>query len=500
MGCAQSSLEDEQNAKISKAQIQAKRDKNMVVSLMLVGSGDSGKSTLLKQLAHINTPKFQSPDYRQTFTTTMYRNLYDGVFAIVEAHPEAVSASDLDLLKQTSASNLLPRRSAVIMGDLIKQHPSVLTNTPNLQDCFHYFIQNLCTAVEQKMKEGGEGEFDATVVGGEGFIPSVEDCVRCRVRTSGIIKQDFYISGTRFSLMDVGGQRAERRKWIHKFEDVSAIIFVCAASEYDLGMFEDPSKNRLEDSLELFGQVVTSEFLKHKPVLLYLNKKDLLVGKLKEVGLNVSGRFPGAPQGPPTELSAAVRWLTTEFEKKRNSAGRRANGDVCACNVAPRTRTTFSKCLMQARPPSSSRSSKLLASCNLSSPYVALWSGVVAPTPTQAEGNRSLDYKMRLMQLLLLVLGFALAILLVSYYAVTSHPIFSLVGFGVSSSQPSTLFLRSDFPLGLPQGNTTFVGLHSTTLTHVVCLLCPLSVDADELLVTIQTDWKALSLARTGTS
>lgn len=319
MGCAQSSLEDEQNSKISKAQIQAKRDKDMVVSLMLVGSGDSGKSTLLKQLAHLNTPKFQSADYRQTFATTMYRNLYDGVFAIAEAHPEAVSASDLDVLKQTSASNLLPRRSAEVMCDLARQHPSLLTDTPNLQDCFRTFMQNLCVAVEEKRKEGGgAGEFDATVAGGEGFVPSVEDCVRCRVRTSGIIKQEFFISGTRFTLVDVGGQRAERRKWMHKFEDVSAIIFVCAASEYDLGMFEDPGKNRLEDSLELFGQVTTSEFLKHKPVLLYLNKKDLLVGKLREVGLNVSGRFPGAPQGPPTDLPTAVRWLTSEFEKKRN--------------------------------------------------------------------------------------------------------------------------------------------------------------------------------------
>lgn len=33
--------------------------------------------------------------------------------------------------------------------------------------------------------------------------------------------------------MDVGGQRSERRKWIHCFESVTSIIFLVALSEYD---------------------------------------------------------------------------------------------------------------------------------------------------------------------------------------------------------------------------------------------------------------------------
>lgn len=37
----------------------------------------------------------------------------------------------------------------------------------------------------------------------------------------------------------MGGQRSERKKWIHCFEDVTAIIFCVAMSEYDQVLHED---------------------------------------------------------------------------------------------------------------------------------------------------------------------------------------------------------------------------------------------------------------------
>ena len=40
-------------------------------------------------------------------------------------------------------------------------------------------------------------------------------------------------------MFDVAGQRAERKKWIHYFEGVNAIIFISAMSDYDLCLAED---------------------------------------------------------------------------------------------------------------------------------------------------------------------------------------------------------------------------------------------------------------------
>lgn len=66
-----------------------------------------------------------------------------------------------------------------------------------------------------------------------------------RVRTSGIVTERYNIDGTTFEMYDVGGQRNERKKWIHCFEGVTAVIFVAAISEYDQKLFEDASTNRM---------------------------------------------------------------------------------------------------------------------------------------------------------------------------------------------------------------------------------------------------------------
>ena len=53
-------------------------------------------------------------------------------------------------------------------------------------------------------------------------------------------------------MVDVGGQRNERKKWIHCFQDVTALIFCVAMSEYDLKLYEDERVNRMHESVTLF--------------------------------------------------------------------------------------------------------------------------------------------------------------------------------------------------------------------------------------------------------
>jgi hypothetical protein len=57
-----------------------------------------------------------------------------------------------------------------------------------------------------------------------------------------------------FSIFDVGGQRSERRKWIHCFDNVTAIIFICAMSEYDQTLVED-DKTVIYNNLDLFRTI-----------------------------------------------------------------------------------------------------------------------------------------------------------------------------------------------------------------------------------------------------
>uniref|UniRef100_A0A183CRG1 G-protein alpha subunit n=1 Tax=Globodera pallida TaxID=36090 RepID=A0A183CRG1_GLOPA len=71
------------------------------------------------------------------------------------------------------------------------------------------------------------------------YRPTNMDILLTRVPTTGVVKLLFTLRNIDFNVYDVGGQRSERRKWIHFFDDVNAIIFVVAISEYDQKIRED---------------------------------------------------------------------------------------------------------------------------------------------------------------------------------------------------------------------------------------------------------------------
>lgn len=71
--------------------------------------------------------------------------------------------------------------------------------------------------------------------------------MRSRVKTTGITETTFVIGDLRYRMFDVGGQRSERKKWIHCFENVTAIIFLVAISEYDQVLIEDETVVRQEE-------------------------------------------------------------------------------------------------------------------------------------------------------------------------------------------------------------------------------------------------------------
>jgi len=54
-----------------------------------------------------------------------------------------------------------------------------------------------------------------------------------------LIQENFRLRFLLIRMFDVGGQRSERKKWIHCFEGVTAIIFCVALSEYDMALAED---------------------------------------------------------------------------------------------------------------------------------------------------------------------------------------------------------------------------------------------------------------------
>lgn len=122
-------------------------------------------------------------------------------------------------------------------------------------------------------------------IGHPTYVPSEEDYLKSRVRTSGIIENTFTIDKLEWIISDVGGQRNERRKWIHCFDKVNAVIFVASLSEYDQTLFEAEGKNRLQEALDLFSEIIRTKFLKNSSVILFLNKDDLFRKKIEKVDI-----------------------------------------------------------------------------------------------------------------------------------------------------------------------------------------------------------------------
>ncbi|MEQ2182035.1 hypothetical protein GOODEAATRI_017884 [Goodea atripinnis] len=123
-----------------------------------------------------------------------------------------------------------------------------------------------------------------------GYIPTVQDILRVRIATTGIIEYMFDMSKVIFRMVDVGGQRSERKKWIHCFENVTSVIFLAALSEYDQVLYESQNENRLRESLALFETITSSVWFQESSTILFLNKKDLLAEKITKS--NLSTYFP----------------------------------------------------------------------------------------------------------------------------------------------------------------------------------------------------------------
>jgi len=87
-------------------------------------------------------------------------------------------------------------------------------------------------------------------------------------------------------MFDVGGQRSERKKWIHCFENVTAIIFLVAISAYDQVLVEDETVNRMQEALTLFDSICNSKWFVKTSVILFLNKIDIFKEKLETSALS----------------------------------------------------------------------------------------------------------------------------------------------------------------------------------------------------------------------
>ncbi|XP_050716975.1 guanine nucleotide-binding protein G(o) subunit alpha [Eriocheir sinensis] len=159
---------------------------------------------------------------------------------------------------------------------------------------------------------------DLDRLGAKEYQPTEQDILRTRVKTTGIVEVHFSFKNLNFKLFDVGGQRSERKKWIHCFEDVTAIIFCVAMSEYDQVLHEDETTNRMQESLKLFDSICNNKWFGETSIILFLNKKDLFEEKIKRSPLTIC--FPEYTGS--MEYNDASAYIQAQFEAKNKSTNK----------------------------------------------------------------------------------------------------------------------------------------------------------------------------------
>jgi GTPase SAR1 family protein len=114
-------------------------------------------------------------------------------------------------------------------------------------------------------------------------------------------------------LTDVGGQKNERKKWISCFRGVSILIYVASLSDYDQKCYEDNEQNRMKESMEVFDSTINGEWFKDTPIILILNKKDILEKKILERD-DLKVTFPSYEGGK--SVSNAIEFISKKFLEK----------------------------------------------------------------------------------------------------------------------------------------------------------------------------------------
>ncbi|XP_041102101.1 guanine nucleotide-binding protein G(olf) subunit alpha-like [Polyodon spathula] len=273
---------------IDRALKEQKREYIQAHWLLLLGAGESGKSTIVKQMRILHVNGF-NPEERKQKIQDIRKNMKDAIVTIVSAMsiliPPVPLANPENQFRMDYIKSIAPlsdfdytqeffEHAKKLWGDEGVKACFERSNEYQLIDCAQYFLDKIDFVREND------------------YTPTDQDLLRCRVLTSGICETRFQVDKVNFHMFDVGGQRDERRKWIQCFNDVTAVVFVVACSSYNMVIREDNNTNRLRESLDLFRSIWNNRWLRTISVILFLNKQDMLAEKVLAGKSKIEDYFP----------------------------------------------------------------------------------------------------------------------------------------------------------------------------------------------------------------
>eukprot|EP01122_Echinamoeba_exundans_P012041 TRINITY_DN4958_c0_g1_i1.p1 TRINITY_DN4958_c0_g1~~TRINITY_DN4958_c0_g1_i1.p1 ORF type:complete len:338 (-),score=73.65 TRINITY_DN4958_c0_g1_i1:168-1181(-) len=241
--------------------------------VLLQGIGGCGKSTFAKQMRIIHNAAF-SDDERTLFRTALGSNIITGLRYMMSL---AEQEGKLEISKKTRA--------------LIEDADAFSGNWDrDLVDAARIVWEN--ESIVELRESGWKSDFDEAInwamenidkVASPTWVPDEEAILYARLRTTGINETRFVTQGYEWTLIDVGGQAQERRKWTMVQQGLTAMLYFVAADEYDLPSEEDENLSKLDVSLDVWEECIHGEAVSgHLAIILFLNKADLLEKRIQK--------------------------------------------------------------------------------------------------------------------------------------------------------------------------------------------------------------------------
>lgn len=249
------------------------------VKLLLLGAGESGKSTFLKQMRIIHGTSF-SDDVLIEFREVIFSNVVRGMKVLIDArdklgipwsNPDNEDCARLVFSADNNINWTIETFGTYSVSIYNLWDDSAIKQTYDLRSQF--FLSDGLSFLFDNLRR----------ISSSSYIPSHQDILHARKATKAITEYCVVIQGIPFRFVDVGGQRSQRQKWFQCFDSVTSIIFFVASSEYDQILVEDQSTNRLLESLNIFESIINNRCFSSVSMILFLNKSDILEEKIERV-------------------------------------------------------------------------------------------------------------------------------------------------------------------------------------------------------------------------
>ncbi|CAF3566235.1 unnamed protein product [Rotaria sordida] len=273
-----------------------------------IGNAEAGKSTFLKQMKLIHGQGFKE-DEKRRLIPFIYRQILSVVRCICRA---------MKMLHIRFENERNEEYARVLSSSTYDDaEDSISTLSPRMVEAIRYIWSDegvkTCYGRRREYRLPDSAKYfldDIDRISAQNFTPNEDDILRVRIPTTGIVQEDFEFSHVRLRIVDVGGQKTERRKWIHCFDSVTSVIFLASLLEYDQKVDDQLEQNLMEESLGLFRVILKSDYFCNASIILFLNKTDLFPERLAGKPIRyVYPEFDGADD----DVQAAREFIKNKY-------------------------------------------------------------------------------------------------------------------------------------------------------------------------------------------